>query len=792
MERLEAAKDIERSNVKSVENDSFNIISGKRTYNVTLGSEDRFPCCECSDWDEHHMPCKHMFAAMKRNGEIDWEQISPLYMNSAYCTIDDLACATNKIPTDDNTGPTDLEDEYENVSNIPADDGTDLTDVQDETDSVNVNKVENEQRIARDVIKKLTSMTYDITDTLTLRKIQNSVNILIKEVDVRSTISSSKYVPLRKRRSLRKHSKRCGVKARNLKKHSKLEIPKDVPVYDHTSSCDKEGQLFEDVSVPVIPCLPEDCIPENHPELCQEVERMWKSRSEQLEPRSVGPYPLTAQSFWCTNNLLCDEVIDAFLHEVVGRYQGQKVYHLNCITMTSIFEAQQEIHRCLRRVPSLMMYDTIIGAYNEAGCHWCLIIILPKERKLLYINPLGTLDVLEQDIVLKWFNFLKSRYDEGIDSVLPGEWDMETPCHAKQSDGSSCGIYVLKLAENYLAGRTLAFEWSKEEVQHARLSLAVFLLSVSRSTAAVCVEEDTANCEDSNQDRTSADDKDEKTYKLRGMRRLNRKRSSFVYPEVKVEPKKIKLYCLCQQPNDKKRFMIFCDFCLEWFHLECLGIEKKDIPKKGMPFICTQCSVFSVPDVLKPSLDDDEEEEELETNFFIDTNTLCKHMSAAVIRVKCIVSNKSQKRKEPWMARHLLYRNGKMTKSNGYGYAVFSQRAVECARFYVKKMFLKNEYRSLFHYEGTVTGMSDQKLVQHFKSDKHTPLAEMYIDQVLVPEALCCVIQDFTGWDYQYCDEQCSVVLQASKLQALKDGFKMSKGKKAELLQKLEPNETVE
>ena len=41
--------------------------------------------------------------------------------------------------------------------------------------------------------------------------------------------------------------------------------------------------------------------------------------------------------------------------------------------------------------------------------------------------------------------FLMKRLDEGLDVTSVNEWDIGSLPHAKQLDGSSCGVYVLKV-----------------------------------------------------------------------------------------------------------------------------------------------------------------------------------------------------------------------------------------------------------------------------------------------------------------------------------------------------------
>merc|ERR1712154_733372 len=34
-----------------------------------------------------------------------------------------------------------------------------------------------------------------------------------------------------------------------------------------------------------------------------------------------------------------------------------------------------------------------------------------------------------------------------------------------------------------------------------------------------------------------------------------------------------KLYCVCRRPYDGTNSMICCDYCQEWYHLECIGLS---------------------------------------------------------------------------------------------------------------------------------------------------------------------------------------------------------------------------
>ena len=37
-----------------------------------------------------------------------------------------------------------------------------------------------------------------------------------------------------------------------------------------------------------------------------------------------------------------------------------------------------------------------------------------------------------------------------------------------------------------------------------------------------------------------------------------------------------RLYCVCRQPNDENKMMMCCDFCHEWFHPACVGVDEDE------------------------------------------------------------------------------------------------------------------------------------------------------------------------------------------------------------------------
>ena len=46
-------------------------------------------------------------------------------------------------------------------------------------------------------------------------------------------------------------------------------------------------------------------------------------------------------------------------------------------------------------------------------------------------------------------------------------------------------------------------------------------------------------------------------------------------------------FCICEKPY-KGEFMVMCEACDQWFHLQCVGLKKRDL-KAGIDYICSEC-----------------------------------------------------------------------------------------------------------------------------------------------------------------------------------------------------------
>ena len=84
MQQLHAAKigfsgdDVQKLTVSSflVKGHTFQQDSKERNvYKVFLGSDEQFPSCECVDFKQHCLPCKHIFAIFKVIPGYSWNSL---------------------------------------------------------------------------------------------------------------------------------------------------------------------------------------------------------------------------------------------------------------------------------------------------------------------------------------------------------------------------------------------------------------------------------------------------------------------------------------------------------------------------------------------------------------------------------------------------------------------------------------------------------------------------------------------------------------------------------------------
>ena len=80
-----------QNTTKRINDNNFTVTrlqeNGKR-FKVVLPNDNGFPSCECADWKNNMLPCKHMFAIFGKIDGLDWNSFSVNYRNSPYFCLD--------------------------------------------------------------------------------------------------------------------------------------------------------------------------------------------------------------------------------------------------------------------------------------------------------------------------------------------------------------------------------------------------------------------------------------------------------------------------------------------------------------------------------------------------------------------------------------------------------------------------------------------------------------------------------------------------------------------------------
>ncbi|KAL5019429.1 hypothetical protein ScPMuIL_003487 [Solemya velum] len=549
-------ENIQMSDIDIVEH-HFEVKSQESHNKYIVSVEGDFPTCTCQDFIKTHWPCKHMLAIYKH---FNSEPIGAFLQQPLFTVDRDIV--------HEHTVDRDIVHEHEPVRK----------DSSPEILEFNVEKKvqPKPQSVRKDILQTLSNLEnlcYLCDDVVLLDGYLEKLKCL--KTSWEQTLPKVAGLTLRRnKRRWRRRSGRYSIRRRFERKTGR-RIVKRKREPDSKATADEtviiDGTVEECEKTP----MPNEKTETN--ERVSTMEQLPNSMNS-VACGAVGPYTLYPTSFASIRTLVTDEVIDAYLH-LITQNRGD-IYHINCVVMTSIFCGRGNIHlHSLLQQVNIDNYTEILGAINEGGNHWSLVIIRPTQKILLYLNPMGEILDSKQKLLQNWYAFLKLREEAGVQAAF-GSWSIDTLPHCCQIDGSSCGIYVLKFAENYLLGNTLTVNWTKFDLIKIREEVSSVLL------AAIGQPEDDHHTLTSS---TNIEAPREIAQAVR--KRKKRRMSSFIYQDQKKIMREIKVFCKCKQPYDKKKFMIYCEGCQEWFHLDCIGCTTKDVPRKKKKFYCPECKM---------------------------------------------------------------------------------------------------------------------------------------------------------------------------------------------------------
>ena len=102
MEKLDSATNIPASYVREVSAGTVEVKSSRipqcKVYQVKFGGKT-FPRCECEDWQQKYLPCKHMFAAIVHPPNYTFQFLGTKYLSSPLFTLDESIIKPFEAPT---------------------------------------------------------------------------------------------------------------------------------------------------------------------------------------------------------------------------------------------------------------------------------------------------------------------------------------------------------------------------------------------------------------------------------------------------------------------------------------------------------------------------------------------------------------------------------------------------------------------------------------------------------------------------------------------------------------------
>ena len=84
----------------------------------------------------------------------------------------------------------------------------------------------------------------------------------------------------------------------------------------------------------------------------------------------------------------------------------------------------------------------VLAPINTSGTHWELLVFFPAERIIIYLNPLGE-NATQSLAILHAWNIIVNKHDT---EVPQGTWTLTLRPHTRQTDGHSCGVFVMEVS----------------------------------------------------------------------------------------------------------------------------------------------------------------------------------------------------------------------------------------------------------------------------------------------------------------------------------------------------------
>ncbi|XP_031562826.1 ubiquitin-like-specific protease 1 [Actinia tenebrosa] len=162
---------------------------------------------------------------------------------------------------------------------------------------------------------------------------------------------------------------------------------------------------------------------------------------------------------------LNDEIIDEYIKllEKWASKMGRKI-----ITANTKFYQIVVQGKSWRKKVDLKKFDKLVFPSQFSPNHWSLGVVDFQHSTISIVDPLGG----QKSNARHYENLRKFLYERGFQY----EWQVSHIDHPTQHDAVSCGVYVLKIAECIILKSGAHMEFSRDEIDDYRYTVAERLM----------------------------------------------------------------------------------------------------------------------------------------------------------------------------------------------------------------------------------------------------------------------------------------------------------------------------
>ncbi|KAL7877221.1 hypothetical protein SRHO_G00038640 [Serrasalmus rhombeus] len=204
------------------------------------------------------------------------------------------------------------------------------------------------------------------------------------------------------------------------------------------------------------------------------IESVWSGRSGCVLMAKIGPYKIFDMDIarLAPGKELESEVINAYILTLVKKHNQtheEKAYmKIDSFPMTQLWQGSHQILRKCK--PS--HYKVFLGVINEHN-HWTLAAIYPSQKRTVFLDPMGKSQTNVTKCLKTTRDFMRKK------GCKVSGWTCNSVPHPRQRDGTSCGVFICKFAEQILQDEPVSFLNTDQAVAHMRKDMAVFLIQES-------------------------------------------------------------------------------------------------------------------------------------------------------------------------------------------------------------------------------------------------------------------------------------------------------------------------